>query len=570
MWSGSEWPESLWSQRPGSVVQTVACVHYPQPVANAGRFTHVSASLLLVAAVSLAIAALCRHYGLSAPLVLVAVGLGICWIPGLPDVSLDPEFVLFVILPPLLYSAAQDSSYQEIRANRRAIGLLAVGLPLFSTLLIGLVAWARIPHVPLAAALVLGAVVAPPDAVAAQAIGRRVGLPRRIMTLLGGESLLNDATALTALRVALAAAIGATTTVVNGISMFLLAAVGGVVVGLAIGSLTAWVRNWLTDPTMETAIGIMVPFGTYYVAEQLHSSGVIAVVTAGLLLGQRSARLGYATRMQDEAVRKSIDALLEAFVFLLIGLQLPQLLRGLAGQSWTQITLDAIIVLVAVIAIRFLWVFPTTYLPRLLSRRLRETEPAPPASGVFIVSWAGMRGVVSLAAAFSIPLYTESGEPFPARAEILFLTFVVVVGTLLIQGTTLPWMIRRLKVAGDDPAQELLAYASAQDRASRVSERLLDRIESEMSPDDAARHQIGLLRKWITTQRNTAWETLGRGPEAIGESPNSVGNHLRLKVLQAQRKVFIAERDAGRIDDEVLRMALRRLDFAEGFTDRSD
>lgn len=540
------------------------------PLSSPGRFRRVSASLLLVAAVSLAIAALCRHFGLSAPLVLVAVGLGICWIPGLPDVGLDPEFVLFVILPPLLYSAAQDSSYQEIRANRRAIGLLAVGLPLFSTILVGLVAWARIPHVPLAAALVLGAVVAPPDAVSAQAIGRRVGLPRRIMTLLGGESLLNDATALTALRVALAAAIGATTTVVNGVSMFLLAAVGGVAVGLAIGYLTARVRDWLTDPTMETAIGIMVPFGTYFIAEELHSSGVIAVVTAGLFLGQRSVRLGYATRMQDDAVRRSIDAILEAFVFLLIGLQLPELIRGLSGQSWTQITIDAAIVLAVVIAVRFLWVFPATYLPRVFSRKVRDAEPAPAPSAVFVVGWAGMRGVVSLAAAFSIPLYTDSGEPFPARAEILFLTFVVVVGTLLIQGTTLPWVIRRLGVTGDDPTEELLAYAGAQDRATREAENLLDRIEAEMAPDDVRRHQIGFLRKWVTTQRNTAWEDLGRGPEAIGESPNAAGNRIRLKLVRVQRKVFIEERDAGRIDDEVLRKALRRLDFAEGLTDRDD
>jgi CPA1 family monovalent cation:H+ antiporter len=530
----------------------------------------VSASLLLVAAVSLAIAALCRHYGLSAPLVLVAVGLALGWIPGLPEVTLEPEFVLFVILPPLLYSAAQDSSYQEIRANRRSIGLLAVGLPLFSTVLVGLVAWWSIPHVPLAAALVLGAIVAPPDAVSAQAIGRKVGLPRRIMTLLGGESLLNDATALTALRVAVAAAVGMTTTVWNGISTFLLAAIGGLLVGLAIGYLTSWVRGWLTDPTMETAIGIMVPFGTYFVAEEFGASGVIAVVTAGLLLGQRSVREGYQTRLQDEAVRKSIDAILEAFVFLLIGLQLPDLVDGLEGESWAQVAIDAVVVLLAVIVVRFIWVYPATYLPRLLSRTIREREPFPKPSWVFIVGWAGMRGVVSLAAAFAIPLTTNSDAPFPARAEIIFLTFVVVVGTLLIQGTTLPWIIRRLGVAGDDAATERLAYAGAQDRASRESEALLDQIEAQMAPDDVRRHQIAMQRKWVTTQRNTAWEELGRGPDAIGESPTAAGNRIRGKILAVQRKVFIEERDAGRIDDEVLRMALRRLDFAEGYTDRSD
>lgn len=271
----------------------------------------MSASLLLVAVVAVVVAALCRRYGLSAPLILVLVGLGIGWIPGSPEVELDPELVLFLILPPLLYSAAQESSYQAIRANRRAIGLLAIGLPLFSTLVVGLVAYWTVPNLPLAAAFVLGAVVAPPDAVSAQAIGRRVGLPRRLMTLLGGESLLNDATALTAYRVALAAVVGATASLWDGLATFAIAAVGGVVIGLAVGYAVSWLRLWLTDPPMETAIGILVPFATYYVAEQVHSSGVIAVVVAGLFLGQRSVRLGYATRLQDDAARKSLDAILE-------------------------------------------------------------------------------------------------------------------------------------------------------------------------------------------------------------------------------------------------------------------
>ncbi|MGC5257333.1 Na+/H+ antiporter [Gordonia sp. DT218] len=528
----------------------------------------MSASLLLVAVVAVILAALCRRYGLSAPLILVLVGLGIGWIPGTPEVMLEPELVLFLILPPLLYSAAQESSYQAIRANRRAIGFLAIGLPLFSTVIVGLVAYATVPHLPLAAALVLGAVVAPPDAVSAQAIGRRVGLPRRIMTLLGGESLLNDATALTAFRVALAAAIGATASVWEGLSTFAIAAVGGLVIGLVVGFAVSWLRLWLTDPPMETAIGLVVPFGTYYVAEEIHASGVIAVVVAGLFLGQRSVRLGYATRLQDDAVRKSIDALLESFVFLLIGLQLPFLIRGLAGESWVQIAIDAAVVLAATILARFLWVYPATYLPRALSSRIRRREERPAPRAVFIVGWSGMRGVVSLAAAFAIPLTTDDGGPFPARAEILFLTFVVVVGTLLLQGTTLGWMIRRLGIGTDDAAKDRLAYASAQDRASRASERRLDELAAELAENDPRRHQVGMLRKWVTTQRNVGWEELGRGPEDIGESPTAAGNRMRMELLQIQRKVFIEERDDGHIDDEVLRTALRRLDFAEGQMDR--
>ncbi|GAC68159.1 Na+/H+ antiporter [Gordonia soli] len=529
----------------------------------------MDATLLLVAVVAVAIGALCRRYDAPAPLILVAVGLVIGWIPGTPEVGLDPEFVLFVILPPLLYSAAQDSSYQAIRANRRAIGLLAVALPLASTVAVGLVAYWAVPGLPLAAALVLGAVVAPPDAVSAQAIGRRIGLPRRIMTLLGGESLLNDATALTAFRVALAAAVGATTSTWDGIVTFLIASVGGVVIGLVIGVVVTWVRLWLTDPPMETAIGLMVPFGTYFVAEEIHASGVIAVVVAGLFVGQRMVRLSYETRLQDDAVRKSIDVLLESFVFLLIGLQLPHLIRDLSGESWVEVAVDATLVLLAVIVVRFLWIYPATYLPRLFSRRIREREPFPKPSWVFVVGWAGMRGVVSLAAAFAIPLTTESGAPFPVRPEILFLTFVVVVGTLLIQGTTLPWLIRVLPVTSDETARDRLALASAQDRASRECERALDEYAADIHEGDPRLHQVGMLRKWVTTQRNVAWEELGRGPEDIGESPTAAGSRMRLELLRIQRTVFIEERDAGRIDDEVLRTALRSLDFAEGQADRT-
>lgn len=528
----------------------------------------MSAELLLVAVAAVPIAALCRRYGLSAPLILVTVGLAVGWIPGMPEVMLDPDLVLFLILPPLLYSAAQDSSYQAIRANRRAIGLLAVGLPLVTTVVVGLVACLTVPHLPLAAAMVLGAVVAPPDAVSAQAIGRRLGLPRRIMTLLGGESLLNDATALTAFRIALAAAAGVTASLAEGLFTFAAAAIGGVVVGLVIGVAVSWLRTWLDDPPMETAIGIMVSFATYFVAEHVYASGVIAVVTVGLFLGQRSVRLGYATRLQDEAVRKSIDAILEAFVFLLIGLQLPFLIRGLAGESWVQIAVDAAAVLVATILVRFCWIYPATYLPRLFSAKIRAREPLPKPGWVFVVSWSGMRGVVSLAAAFAIPLTVDSGDAFPARPEILFLTFVVVVGTLLIQGTTLPWVIRRLGVSTDDDAADRLAFAAAQDRATREADQILDRYAAEIDDDDPRRLQVVMLRKWVMTQRNAAWEELGPGSETVGESPTAAGLRMRLEILKTQRKVFLEEHAQGRIDDDVLRMALRQLDFAEAQTDR--
>ncbi|WP_168705601.1 Na+/H+ antiporter [Gordonia paraffinivorans] len=528
----------------------------------------MSASLLIVAVVAIAVSALCRRYGLSSPLVLVTVGLAMGWIPGLPTPELEPELVLYLILPPLLYSAAQESSYQAIRDRWRGIATLAVALPLVTTAVVGYVAYLTVPGLTLPAALVLGAVVAPPDAVSAQAIGRRLGLPRPVMTLLGGESLLNDATSLTAYRIALGAAVGVTSSLGEGLLTFAVAALGGLVIGLVVGAIVSRVRVWLTDPPMETAIGMLVPFVTYFVAEMLDASGVIAVVTAGLFLGHRSVRLGYATRLQDEAVRKSIDVLLEAFVFLLIGVQMPFIISGVESESWGHVAIDAAAVLAATILVRIVWMYPVAYLPRMFLPRVRRTEPAPSAAAVFVVSWAGMRGVVSLAAAFAIPLTTDSGDPFPARAEILFLTFVVVIGTLLIQGTTLPWVIRRLGVTGDDEVQDRLAYAAAQERASREAERRLDEMAEAWADDDPMRSQVALMRKWIASQRNVAWEELGRGPDAIGESPTARAARIRTELLQVQRAVFIEERDAGRIDDKVLRTALRRLDFAEGQGDR--
>lgn len=522
--------------------------------------------LLIVAVVAVILAAICRRFGLSAPLVLVVVGLGLGWIPGLPEFTLDPELVLFAVLPPLLYSAALDSSYVALRKNVRAVGLLAVGLPLATTAGVGVVAYHAVPDLPWAAAFVLGAVIAPPDAVSAQAVGRRLGLPRRVMTLLGGESLLNDATALTAYRLALAAAVGATTTVWDGILAFLIAAAGGVIVGLAGGLAVAFMRHYLTDPPMETALGIIAPFAIYFVAEEIQASGVIAVVAAGLYLGQRSVREGYATRLQDTAVWRSIDAILESFVFLLIGLQLPQVIEGLGDRSTAAICFAAAAVFAATIAIRIVWVFGATYGVRLFPR-IREREQNPQLGAVFVVSWAGMRGVVSLAAAFAIPLTVDDGSQFPARDAILFLTFVVVVGTLLLQGTTLPLLIRWLGVRGDDRQADLVGLARAQDRAGRTAFARLEQIKAEMPEGDDRLEQVKILEHWIRARENLAWEGLGRDSDEIGESPTEAYNRIRNELIQIQREVFIDERDRGRISDEVLRGALRQLDLAEGLGD---
>ncbi|MDT7608954.1 MAG: monovalent cation/hydrogen antiporter, partial [Pseudonocardiales bacterium] len=354
--------------------------------------------------------AACRRFRVSPTLVLVLAGIAVSFIPGIPDFRLNPDVVLLVVLAPLLYSAALDSSYHGFRTNLRPIGLLAVGLVIFSTVTIGLAAWWLIPGLSLPAGLVLGAVVAPPDAVAAIAVGRRLGLPRRVMTILAGESLVNDATALTLFRVAVAAAAGAGISLWSGIGIFVLAGVGGVAVGLAVAWLVHWVRVRLNDPPIESALGLVVPFGVYLIAEAVHASGLLAVVVTGLYLGHRAPQTGFATRLQDDAVWKASDTVLESVVFALIGLQLTSVVSEVGAVGPLLLT-GVGLTLVTVLA-RVVWLFPATYLPRLIPA-VRRRDPFPTWQTPAVISWAGMRGVVSLAAALALP------DGFPGRDDIL-------------------------------------------------------------------------------------------------------------------------------------------------------
>ncbi|NUT51250.1 MAG: Na+/H+ antiporter [Saccharothrix sp.] len=511
--------------------------------------------LLLLLVGALLVTAVAKRLNWSAPLVLVGVGLAVSFIPGLPEFALEPELILVLVLPPLLYSAALDSSYHNIRANLRPIGLLAVGLVLVTTIAVGWTAHLVLPELSLPAALVLGAVVAPPDAVAAVAIGRRLNLPRRTMTLLTGESLINDATALTAYKVAVAAAAGTAATWVDGANTFLISAGGGVLVGLAVGWGVRWVRDRLDDGVLESALGMLVPFGAFIFAEELHASGVLAVVIAGLYIGHNAPRSSYYTRLQDTAVWRSVDAMLESFVFALIGLQLNSVVSDVditPGLLWA-----AAAVLAATIAVRFVWMYPAAYLPRLLSRRVREREGAPGWRGVTVLSWAGMRGVVSLAAASALPL------DLPGRSVIVFCAFVVTVGTLLLQGLTLPFVIRKLGFRGDEERTDALAEAQVQHAAAQAAVRRLDEVldDDEATPE----HIVDRLRIMAEHRGNAAWERLGRQEE---ESPAASYRRLRRTMLAAERQVFVQARDEGRIDDEVLFRVLRELDLEEAAISR--
>ncbi|MDQ3475330.1 MAG: Na+/H+ antiporter, partial [Actinomycetota bacterium] len=385
-----------------------------------------------------AIGGLARRYGVPAPLLLVVLGIAASYLPAIGPVRITPDLILIGLLPPLLYAAAVKTSLIDFRANLRPIALLSVGLVLFNTVGIGLLAWALLP-IPPAAAFALGAVVAPPDAVAATAIARRVGMPRRIVTILEGESLVNDATALVCLRAAVAALAGGLS--VGGVvGSFALSVVGGLAVGVAVAAVIGYIRGRVRDLLTDITISFLTPFVAYLIAEEIGASGVLAVVVTGLLLGHRAPVLLTAhSRVLEQANWSTVQFVLENSVFLLIGLQAKTIVDDLAESDLGlgRILLVALAVLGAVILLRIVWVFPATYASRLVPRVARN-DPAPTTwRAPALISWAGMRGVVTLAAVFVLPPET------PQREVLILIALVVTAGTLLLQGSTLPWLVRR-------------------------------------------------------------------------------------------------------------------------------
>ncbi|MFI2778648.1 Na+/H+ antiporter [Streptomyces sp. ALB3] len=518
--------------------------------------------LVALVAASAAVAGAARRTPVPAPLLLVAAGLLASYLPGVPSYTLDAHIVLPLLLPPLLYTAAVDSSYLDLRANLRPVALLSVGYVLFATVAVGWLAYLLVPGLPLTAALVLGAVVAPPDAVTAAAIARRVGLPARVTTILQGESLVNDATAITAFKVALAAAVGEGVSWGAGAGEFVLASVGGIGVGLLLMVPLHWLRTHLKEALLQNTLSLLIPFVAYAAAERVHASGVLAVVVVALYLGHRSWQVDFATRLQEAAVWKMVAFVLESAVFALIGLQLPFVLRGLGSYGVAEAFGYAVLVFLAVVVVRFVWVYPASYLPPLLSRRVREREGVPPWTSSLIVGWAGMRGVVSLAIAFSIPMVTHDGADFPARNLVLFLTFTTVIGTLVVQGLSLPLLVRVLKLPGRSERAETLAEAQAQSEASAAADARLEVLLAD--PRNALPGPLAQrLRAVMERRRNAVWERLGAANPVTGESADDTYRRLARDMIAAEREVFVRLRDERRIDDEMLRALLRRLDLEE-------
>ncbi|WP_028643399.1 Na+/H+ antiporter [Nocardioides sp. URHA0020] len=501
----------------------------------------------------LAVTALADRADLPPPLVLIAAGVAVSYAPGMPEVHLEPEVVLLGLLPPLLYATAIQTSLVDFNANRRSILLLSIGLVVFTTVGIALLVHECIPDVSWPAAFAIGAVVAPPDAVAATAIARRIGLPRRIVTILEGESLLNDATALVALRTALlAGSIAAWRVGLN----FVWAAAGGALIGFAIFLVVAWVRRRINDPLLDTAISFVVPFAAYILAEEAHASGVIAVVVAGLLLGHKAPILQTAqSRIAERINWRSIAFLLENTVFLLIGLQASWLFAdvGKSDLSVGRIVLVCTASLVGVIALRMVWVFIARYAlvrpgPDPVTRR------RPPWQYTFILGWAGMRGVVTLAAAFIIP------QDFDHREILLLIAFTVVAGTLFIQGLTLPWLARRLEVPPPDPMDDALARATLLQQASKAGFQALEQLEY-----DDPHGVIDLIRQRSDQRNFAAWERLGT--TADQESPSDLYSRVRIAMIGAERRRVLEIRKSGTVASEVIAEVLASLDVEESMID---
>jgi len=394
---------------------------------------------------------------ISYPIFLVIAGLLISFIPGIPHISLEPDWVFLLFLPPLLYFAAWNTSWKDFWFFKRSIGLLAIGLVVFTATAVAYLSNAMIPDFTLAMGFVLGGIISPPDAVAATSVLQGLKIPRRVVTILEGESLVNDASSLIVFRVALATLMTGQFVFWKAGVDFFVVAIMGILIGLAIAHVLYYVHKFFpTTSSIDTALTFIAPYLMYIGAEHFHFSGVLATVSGGLFLSYRSNEIfSYNSRMQSQYVWETVVFLLHGIVFIMIGLQLPDIIDGLGKNSIGEAVFYSVVISIVTILIRIIWVFPSTYLPRILSSRIREKEERPSWQPVFIVAWSGMRGVVSLASGLAVPLtLTNSTVAFPQRNLILFITFVVILFTLVLQGLSLPYLIKWLNITDDGGNEE--------------------------------------------------------------------------------------------------------------------
>jgi CPA1 family monovalent cation:H+ antiporter len=504
---------------------------------------------------------LSTKYRFPFPIMLVLSGIVISMVPGLPVITLNPEIVFLIFLPPLLYGAAWNTSWHDFKAAKRPIGLAAIGLVLFTTSLTALAAHLLIPDLSWPIAFLIGAIVSPSDAVAATTITKGLGLQPRLITILEGESLVNDASGLVAYRYALTAVTAGNFVLWEAGLNFLLVVLAGIAIGLAVGYLLYLVhKKFICDPVIEVTLTFLTPFASYLLAEQFHFSGVLAVVTTGLYLSFRSSEIfTHQSRIMAYSVWEVVIYILNSLVFILIGLQLRHVMQGISNYSIGLLILWGVVISLVVIVVRFIWVVQAALLPRYLSKRIRTTEAFDPRNMV-IFGWAGMRGVVSMAAALALPLTLPNGKEFPHRSLIIFLSFCVILSTLVVLGLTLPWIIRRLKMTPHSIAAE------EYDVRTKVVSTTITHIEENLSMvNDELLHN---LKSKYEVKYNRLQKTdipsnyFGNGQTLKGNIFNEF-SQLQIDLIGVERKTLEDMHRHGKASEEIIRKIERELDLEE-------
>jgi CPA1 family monovalent cation:H+ antiporter len=508
----------------------------------------VQAVLALIAA-CIGFALLARRFRLPYAVILVLGGMALAFVPGLPAVTLDPQIALAFFLPPLLQASAWRTDWRAFRANLRPILLLAVGAVLFTAVCVAAVAKLLLPGLPWAAAVALGAIVAPPDAVAASAVLQRLRIPRRIVTVLEGESLVNDATALVLYRFAIVAVAAGGIALEGAAVSFVLVALGGIAIGWVVGWLGTQAFARLGDRLLEVAASFVACFASFFAAEAVQASGVIAVVTTGLVMGQLQHRaLTPESRLSARAVWDFVEFVLTSLVFILVGLQLRGILERIADRGVLELTGLAVCISLALIGSRFLWVFPASWLPRLIPA-VRRSDPMPHWSHMTVISWAGMRGVVSLAAALALPL------DFPERDLLVFLAFCAILATLVVQGTTLGWVIRRLGVEEMRPRGMRPPEAAARRHVARATLAEVERRAEDVLEGAVARDLLQEYRDKARVFHGVA--------DGGGQAELEARLRIRLAALRAGRAALLDHHRDDGLEDETLTALEGEIDLEE-------
>jgi len=529
-------------------------------VATFGAHEELQLLLLLITALGLLLLADPLH--VPYPILLVVGGLALGFAPGVPTVTLPPDAVIVGILPPLLYSASFNTGLRDLKRNIRAISLLAIGL--VTVTMVGVAVAAHyVIGLSWAGGFVLGAVVSPTDPIAATSIAHRLGVPRRAIAIVEGESLVNDGTALVLFRFAAAAVVAGSFSLVHAAGDFVWTVLGGIAVGLLVGRAIRFIRFRVDNPPLEVTIAFLTGYIAFLPAAALGVSGVLAVVTAGVYMGWHTPELTTVdTRLQGYGFWAIFSFLLNALLFGLVGLQLRPILDQLHGLSWQELLGYAALLWVVVVAVRFACGFPIAYVPRWLSRGLRERDPTPPWQFITFIGWAGMRGGVTLAAALAIPLEIDSGGPFPDRSLIVFLAFSIVLSTLVIQGLSLPALVRLLKLERDDIDEQ-------EDAKARIHavDAGLARLEELVDEDWVREDTVERMRGLYDFRRTRFGARLDGSDDGGVEARSQDYQRLRHELLEAERSAVVALRNEGRISEDVMQSVTRDLDLEESRLD---